>query len=96
MTDGKVPYLRLVREAEPTWEFEGDAYTIDGADAALLGIGVRCGQPNIAVYDFDRLVEVFVGHGMDEEDAIEYVEFNIVGAWVGPGTPLIVYGRTTE
>ena len=29
--------------------------------------------------------------GMEEEEAIEWIEFNIIGAWVGAGTPIIVW-----
>jgi hypothetical protein len=27
---------------------------------------------------------------MDFEDAVEFVEFNILGAWVGENTPIVV------
>jgi len=30
---------------------------------------------------------------MSKEDAVEYFEFNIVGAWMGPGTPAFFYGK---
>jgi hypothetical protein len=31
---------------------------------------------------------------MTEEDAEEYFEFNVQGAYVGPFTPLFLYGKT--
>lgn len=61
-----------------------------GCDAALIGVGSRCGFPDVWVYDYIRLVHVFVTQGMSEEDAIEWADFNIHGAHVGPETPVIL------
>ena len=71
---------------------ESEALLIDGAHThrALVGIGRRCGQPLLAVYDRARLVESFIGVGMTYEDAEEWVCRNIEGAWVGESTPLVV------
>lgn len=66
------------------------ALLIDGADAALLGFTNRINSPLLAVYDYDKLVNVFVDDGMSYEDAVEWVDFNIVGAWLGEQTPIIV------
>ena len=63
---------------------------IDGHESAILGFATRCGQPTIAVYDYTKIVSNLQKEGMSEEDAIEYVEFNIVGAWVGEGTPALI------
>jgi len=45
--------------------------------------------PNVKPFESDRLA--YVAEGMSHEDAHEYFEFNVVGAWVGPNTPLFVY-----
>ena len=29
--------------------------------------------------------------GMTDEEAMEYFEFNVVGAWMGEGTPIFLY-----
>ena len=61
----------------------------DGFDAALVGVARRCGQPTLAVYDYELGLQVLMERdGMTREEAIEYMEFNVVGAWVGPGTPI--------
>jgi hypothetical protein len=62
----------------------------DGFEKALLGVGRRALQPDIAVYDEDKCIEVLMSQGMDRETAIEYFEFNVVGAWVGDKTPLFL------
>src|SRR5262245_46864460 len=46
-------------------------------DEAIVGIGERCGQPSLLVYDYEKIVEVLVKDGMDYEEAIEYADFNI-------------------
>jgi hypothetical protein len=68
----------------------------DGLDDALIGVGRRCGQPDITVYDYDQCVGVFMGQGMSLDEAGEYMEFNVVGAWVGPETPMFVHAITGE
>lgn len=69
-----------------------EALFADGLDAALVGIARRCGQPTLAVYDYDKCVRIFMERdGMSYEDAIEWMEFNVVGAWMGENTPLWLY-----
>lgn len=67
-----------------------DAVLWDGLDAALIGIAHRCGQPALAVYDYQLCVEAFEQEGMTYEEAVEWLDFNVVGAWVGPNTPVML------
>lgn len=63
---------------------------MDGFDEALVGIAQRINTPTLAVYDFDKMVELLVARdGMDYVEAVEYIEFNCAGAWVGEQTPII-------
>lgn len=65
--------------------------TWDGFDDALIGFAARCGQPLVAVYDYGRLIDVlFDRDGMEYDDARDYIEFNLLGGWIGEQTPLIV------
>jgi|TARA_R110000751_G_scaffold21474_1_gene61613 hypothetical protein len=64
----------------------------DGLDAAIIGVGRRCGQPDIIVYSYSKCVDIFKERdGMTEEDAEEWMEYNVVGAWVGETTPMFVH-----
>ena len=63
----------------------------DDCDEAIVGIGERCGQPSVAIYDNGKLIECFVRQGMTHEEAEEWVDFNIRCAWVGERTPIILY-----
>ena len=59
------------------------AFVADGLDGAVLGVGRRCGQPDVVVYSRDRCVEIMMGQGMSRPEAVECLEFNTFGAWVG-------------
>jgi len=58
----------------------------DGFADAFLGIGRQFSKP-IAVYSRRKCIEVLM-RDMDEEQAEEYFEFNLAGAWVGESTPI--------
>jgi hypothetical protein len=63
----------------------------DGFDDALVGVtAYQPGRPVLAVYDYEKCVKVLRKGGMSEEDAREWMEFNVVGAWVGDGTPVFL------
>ena len=68
----------------------GDILLADGFDSAFIGIGSRCGQPDVAVYDAEKCIESLVSDGMEYEEAIEYFDFNVIDAWVGPRTPMFL------
>jgi hypothetical protein len=60
----------------------------DGFDAALMGYAQRPGQPPVAVYDRATCIDILMDRdGLSFEEAEEFFEFNVVGAWVGEGTP---------
>jgi hypothetical protein len=69
--------------------------TVDGYDNAVIGH-----EPNrdVFIYDRQKMVEVAVNEmGMTEEDAVEYLEFNVWGAYVGEHTPIYINtGTLTE
>ncbi len=63
----------------------------DGFEAAVLGVGRRCSQPEVVVYSYEMCVEILETQGMSHAEAVEYLEFNTVGAWVGDRTPMFVH-----
>jgi hypothetical protein len=54
-------------------------------DACVLGIGERF-NARFVVYDRECVMRVLQAE-MSEDDAEEWFSFNILGAWVGDGTP---------
>ena len=62
----------------------------DGFEEAFVGIGQQF-TTHFAVYDHGRCVQILVERdGMTEEEAEEFMEFNVTGAWVGKGTPVFL------
>ncbi len=61
----------------------------DGLDSAIIGVtAYQPGRPQAVVYDYERCVAHFIAQGMTDEDAREWMEFNVVGAWHGEQTPI--------
>jgi hypothetical protein len=42
------------------------------------------------VYEYRRLVRVFVEEGMTEDEAVEWMEVNTLGGWLGETTPIVL------
>tara|TARA_R110000751_G_scaffold292273_1_gene399585 strand:- start:44 stop:283 length:240 start_codon:yes stop_codon:yes gene_type:complete len=62
----------------------------DGLEDALIGTGWQFIQ-ELMVYSVKKVLEILMTRdGMSYEEAREFFEFNIVGAYVGPGTPVFV------
>jgi hypothetical protein len=63
----------------------------DGFDEAFIGVGSQFSNEPVAVYDRDKCIEVLMKRDeMTYEDAVEYFDFNVQGAWVGEKTPIFV------
>jgi hypothetical protein len=53
------------------------------------GGGIRI---NVLVYDAEAIRTTLMERdGMDPDEAREYIEFNIEGAYMGPDTPILVW-----
>ena len=67
-------------------------------DQAIIGIGARFNDFPIVVYDTNRVLEILKNNGMESglsedeawQDAEEWFEFNMIGSWMGPGTPMFI------
>ena len=62
----------------------------DGFDRAFLGIGRVFNGPSIAVYDKSMVITALRESGMKPDEAYEYFDFNVAGAYVGEKTPMFV------
>tara|TARA_R100001463_G_scaffold103168_1_gene157477 strand:- start:513 stop:749 length:237 start_codon:yes stop_codon:yes gene_type:complete len=52
-----------------------EAVIINGLDEAILGYS----DTGLLIYDFERSVAVFMECGMARDEAIEWIEFNVLG-----------------
>lgn len=69
---------------------------IDGHDNAIIGPALLWGpgggrRVEILVYDAEIIRANLMRDGMDSDEAREFIEFNIEGAYVGPDTPVLVW-----
>lgn len=71
-------------------EANEDALLADGFEEALIGVSYRAGQPAVACYDYNNCIEILMEQGMSDDEALEYFEYNVLGAWVGESTPVFV------
>jgi hypothetical protein len=69
-----------------------DILKIDGFDKAIIGVQEGI-QPRL-VYDLWKIVDVLT-EDMSEEDALDYIAYNITGAYIGESTPVIVDTKRT-
>jgi len=68
-----------------------EAMLADGFDEAILGVCVQFGSEPVAAYDFNKCVEILMERdGMEREEAIDFINFNVVGAYVGLNTPVFI------
>lgn len=67
---------------------EEECLLADGFEDAL--IGHTNGGNVVAVYDYNKCVEILWKQGMSPIEAIEYMEYNVVNSYVGEKTPVFV------
>lgn len=67
-----------------------------GYDAAIIGVTDSWLPATKMVYSGDKIVAMLVEIGMTEEEAMEYLAFNMEGAYAGPSTPIIVWDYCEE
>ena len=74
---------------------------MDGLDKALIGrscIWDSTGrQEDRLVYSGEKIVAILIARdGMTADEALEYIEFNIEGAYVGEQTPIVMWSEFIE
>jgi len=68
-----------------------DFMTMDGYDYAVIGIVKESKSIKAAIaYDYDSVLDVSVKMGMTYEEAVEFFDYNQIGAYVGPHTPIFI------
>lgn len=70
---------------------EEELLIMPGFDEAILGVVHGMGIEERVLYDEEVVIEILVEeHGLTEEEAAEHFDFNIIGSYVGPRTPLFL------
>jgi hypothetical protein len=72
-------------------ELNPNALKADGFDDACLGYAENRGSDGpVAVYSRRRCIAILATEGMSYDDAEEYFDYNVSGAYMGPNTPLFL------
>ena len=62
----------------------------DGYDDCIIGLTIRSDVP-VVIYSADKMIEK-LANDMTPEEAQEFFDFNIEGAYMGERTPVYWYG----
>ena len=61
---------------------------------AILGVANSFGASPVIAYDYEKMIGILERQFEEEDDpwisAIEWFEFNIIGAYMGEGTPIYI------
>ena len=83
----------LGREKLEEWvsDFNEQALFADGFEDAIIGVAERCGMAAVIVYDSEKCIDILMKRdGMSRDEAIEFFNFNTLGAYMGVNTPLFL------
>ena len=67
------------------WFGDDQFLKADGFDDAIIGFDEASMR---LIYSVTKCIHILMDGGMNEEDAIEYFNFNVKCAWVGEETPI--------
>ena len=90
----KVPTVREIADLIAKTYPQLTSFTIDDHDNAIVGIAIN--SEDLAekcfkmVYNPDQIIENRMEWAADYDEAVEYCNFNIFGAYMGAGSPLYV------
>ena len=62
-----------------------------GFEDCIVGVGERYGGPPVAILDVEKMLTEMERQGMTREEAVEYFEYNILGAYVGAESPVYLH-----
>ena len=64
---------------------------VDGFDDAIIGLDTT-GDVFRVIYDRDKMIDMLrYRDSMELDEAIDYLEYNVWGAYVGEGTPIYAH-----
>ena len=64
-----------------------DTVTLTGLDNCIMGVIERFGMEQPVLLYSHKMILEELQDDMSEEEAMEWFEYNILGAWMGDGTP---------
>jgi hypothetical protein len=72
-------------------EYDEGSVILEGFNDAIIGVTEEFGRGSRILYSKDKILEILTSDNqMDILEAIEYYEFNILGSYLGEGTPIFL------
>ena len=82
--------MKFEEKKDLLYQLSPDVIVADGFEDALIGVGQQFNKA-MAVYDRQKCIEILMERdGMSDEEAVEYFEYNVTGAWGGEYTPIFL------
>lgn len=81
--------LNIREDLAGQWDTELLFLSEEEFDEAIIGVSERIGDEPVVAYDTTKIVEI-LSRSMTVDEAYEYFEFNILGAYVGKKTPIFI------
>jgi hypothetical protein len=72
-------------------ESEEAMIKMDGYDDCILGVIKGAGQETKICYDVNLVIKRLMADGLSEDEALEFFEYNQMGAYVGESTPVFLF-----
>lgn len=89
------PGTRFSLQTQKILEWIDETFEIivypDGFEDCIVGVAEKFGGPPVAVLDLEKILSKLRKGGMTYEEALEYFEYNILGAYVGDQTPVYMH-----
>ena len=64
----------------------------DGFDLAIIGVAERIDMKPCIAYSYEQCIDILMQQAdMTEEGAVEYMEHNVCGTYVGEQTPIFIH-----
>ena len=64
----------------------------DGYEDAFVGTTISAfSRKQVALYDYDKCIMILMhDNNWSEEEAVEWFDYNTIGAWIGDDTPIFI------
>jgi len=76
---------------EKVLEENDEAILADGFESSAIGVGYRCGQKPVIVYDYKKCIEEIIkSKGVSRLEAVDFFHYNVVRCWIDENSPIFL------
>ena len=74
-------------------DLDPEIIKMDGYDNCIIGIASCFGKDDVLAYNVEKIIQSLESQGMTNDEAWEYMEYNMMGAYVGERTPIFIFTK---